>query len=253
MPIEKYESKFVELFDPVFVNLKVNVPKKIEPVFKNVDKINFLYQLVDTGNIEIVELKNKVVLASIPVYEFETFPFEAVNGDLIFIMNREACKSKWKAEQARTYKEAVSKSTKFTIENRFKQLKEKYIDYQLERKVNFAFIENADHLHTQLRSLITLQQTQSKFVPKTKKFQEGCGQGFLRNILESIPGVSRDVSNALLDKYGSFEALERGLKCKEEFLSVIIKEENGRRRPIPEKVYEKINAAFRSTDPAARV
>ncbi|KAM0679877.1 hypothetical protein GINT2_002049 [Glugoides intestinalis] len=250
---EKYESKFVELFDPVFVNLKINMPRKIEALFKSIDKINFLYQLVDTDSIEVVELTSKRVLVRIPVYDFQEFPFEALSKDLIFIVNREVCKSKWKAEQSRNYKEAVNKSTKFTIENRFKELKENYINFQLERKVNFVYIDSSEHLHAQLRSLITLQQVPPKFVPKTKKFQEGSREGFIRNILEAIPGVSQDISKAILEEYDCFEALERGLKSKEEFLSILIKEENGRSRSILEKVYQKIYTALKGTDPGARL
>ncbi|ELA42675.1 uncharacterized protein VICG_00427 [Vittaforma corneae ATCC 50505] len=83
-------NAFRELFDPVFVNLRVMIPRKIEKIFKGVDRIDFMYDFIDSNYIEIVEMQSGNTFFRIFTCDYEHFPFkdkneltnelEAVNG-----------------------------------------------------------------------------------------------------------------------------------------------------------------------------
>ncbi|ELA42676.1 uncharacterized protein VICG_00428 [Vittaforma corneae ATCC 50505] len=140
------------------------------------------------------------------------------------------------------------KNVRFTEDSILKELKMKYLEYQIENHINFIFIEDSQFLHSQLRSLISLRKEKDRYTPKTRKFCEYQKREFLKNILETIPGVSQNISNAILGKYSDVNSVVKGLLNKELFMSIKVIDENGGLRDMPEKVYLKLYNTFYSND-----
>lgn len=249
------ECKCVGVFDPVFVNLKVFIPKKIERILKSTVKIGFIYEIYEDSTIKIVDMKDMNVIVQIPTYDFDQFPFDDTvpNENLIFIFNRDRVRNELKVKQTKKFREAVSKNIKFDNENTFGVLRNKYIDFQIKNMTNFVFIENPETFHSQLRSVLSLKNENYKYAPKSKKFLETQESEFFRSILENMPGVSRSISNSILDCYKDFESLEKALEKKENFTRIQIRDENGATRGFPEKIYNKLYKAFKSTDPTDKI
>lgn len=249
------EYKCTGVFDPVFVNLKIFIPKKIERIVKNVDKIGFIYEINDHHVIKIVNIKDEAMILEIPTYDFDQFPFESTfsSEQVIFIFNKERVKNELKSKQIKKFKEAIEKQVKFDNEDVFKSLRNKYIDFQIKNLTNFVFIESSEAFHSQLRSILSLKKEDYKYTPKSKKFLESEKSEFFRNILENIPGVSRSISNAILSCYGDINSLEKALEKKENFTVIEVKDENGTVRGFPEKIYNKLFRVFKLTEPDEKI
>lgn len=258
--VDQCGNTLKELFDPVFVNLRVKIPRAIEKIFKGVDRIGFMYDLVDSDYIEVIEMSSKDVFFRILTCEYEHFSFgdksklsnevkatggRATNrGEIVFVFGRERFKNRCKVEQNKKYKESISKSLKFTEDNIVKELKMKYLEYQIENHINFVFIDDSQLLHTQLRSLVSLRKEESRYIPKTRKFSEDQKREFLKNILETVPGISQSVSNAILEKFSSMNSVVKGLLDKKMFMSIRMSDEHGGLKSVPEKVYWKLYRTF---------
>lgn len=234
-----------EAFDPLFMSSKVKIPRSIEKLFKGVESVGFMYEIVETDYIEAVDMKNGELVFKVYTSRYETFPFDGDEAGLIFVTDRESFKTRHKAEQKKRYKESIAKAQKFVEDSAPKDFRKKYLDYQIRTGANFVFIDTPEHLHAHMRSLINMKQSEEKYVPKTKKFNEGDKGAFLKSVLESISGVSSTLSGAIVEVYPSMGALSDGVRNEALFTSV---RETGQ-RGMNEGVYAKILKAFTSEDP----
>lgn len=232
-------------FDPVFANLKVVVPRNIEGIFKAVESISFMYELANTDYIKLIDITTEKTLLSIFFSSYETFPFEEAKLEGIsFIFGREAYRNRYKTERNKKYKEAFEKNLKFIEKSGPKDMQMKYLKYQIYEKANFVFIDDAKALHTHLRSLASLVRVEDRYVPKTKKFAEEDKEGFLRCVLEGVPGVSPNISRAIVERFKTVNSFVAGLLDREEFMKIKITDENNGVRNMPEKVYLKLFKGF---------
>lgn len=232
-----------ELFDPLFINLKIKVPKKLEKIFKGVSNINFLYEIVENDYLEIIDLTDQRILYKIYTCEYDRYDFNRNDiKNIIFIFGREQFKLKCKVEQKKKYKESINKNVKFVEDGYLKDLRMRYLEYQIEKHTNFIFIEEPEIFHSQIRSIISIGKEEKGYTPKTSKFEELEKREFIKNILETIPGISEEIASLIAEIYPNINDLEEGLNNKEKFIQI------GKKRNITEKVYLKIYKAFKSSN-----
>lgn len=232
-----------ELFDPDFVNLKIKIPKKIERIFKNIESISFLYEMIGGDYIEIECLESHEIERRIGIFEYEKFNFNKESG-MIFLYGRDAFEKRYRTEQKKKYKESVTKKIQYNVEDEAKMLRKRYQQYQVYYNINIVFIEGGDNLHSNLRSIARMSKEEKMYVRKTGKYDESTKKEFLANIIGLVPGISYEVSKAIIKTYGSLNELIEGLKDKERFMNMKIEDENSSPRKINERMYERICKLF---------
>jgi hypothetical protein len=179
-------------------------------------------------------------------------PFPGISIPLILIFDKEKFRIQSKALANRKFKESIATNTTFNEDSSFKILKENYLIYQARNRVNFVFIENSEHLHSTIKSFVSISREKSAYTPKTKKFDVNEKSSYLKNLIQFIPGISEAIGNAIVTKYNSMTGLIEGLKDKETFCRIKITDE-GCERNMPVKIYEKLYKALLSSDSEERI
>jgi len=239
-------SNFKERFNPGFLNLKVKVPLQIEKVFKGVETIEYMYEFVDSSRIQLVDLTSGAVIHTILTAEYENFCFDNCTDKLVFVFGREAFRTRSKTEQAKRYKDSVLKGDRFVENSTLRDLRGKYFDHQVKYGVNFVFIDGPEHLHSQLKSLMSIGKDEGEYIPRTKRFGGDQKTEYLINLLGSIPGVSQETSSAIVGRFPNMQSLTDALQDEQLFTSIQVVDKNGGYRRITEKVYNRIYRAFYS-------
>lgn len=247
MKEEVLVSNNLEIFEPCFVGITISIPRSIETFLKNVDKILFVYEIVHDKHILVIDQESKTCIKRVYTENFGTFDFSLclkdLQTDLVFIFGAEKFKQEQAAEIKKRYKEAVKNRDLTEIPDLYAEKRRKFIEYQIENKVNFVFIESSEFFHRQLKSLVDIIRKNDIYVPKTKKFTVNDKYGYLKNLLMSVPGVSQSIAVCILDRFPNLESLIVGLSNKEEFCRLVINEGNGTRK-MPVKVFDRLVKAF---------
>jgi hypothetical protein len=293
------------VFDPTFISIKIEFPKKYENILKGVSEIPFLYELKHTNVIKIIDLTKRSIIGEIETECFgdlnnkkynggylmgsnttdrnsskkaikadqdvlntfdqpvssqtesrnihdksaigqstidrPAFSQTSIKSKIYFVFGKDVFKAKCKIESNKRYKDSVRSNVKFVDSFEYKKIKENYLILQIEKLINFVFIENSEHLHSQLKSFVSILRQDDQFVPKTKKFNENKKKDFMKNLLKMIAGVSESIASTIAEAYSSFEELEKALIEKDRFLNLRIVNET---RGIPEKIHKKIYKAL---------
>jgi len=242
-----------DIIDPVFVNLEVRIPKKIEKIFKSVSEIRYLYSIVDQDYIEMYDTYENRSLIKVFVANFEDFTFSATPSSHInFIFNKDRYKRSVNQEIRKKYKESLQKNTQFDEFNHYNCLKDKYLTYQIQQHVNFVFINDGTFFHIQIKNLISILRSKDCFVPKAKKSDDK--SEYIVNFLSSVPGVSTNVAKHIAAKYNSFESIAAALENRSEFCKLQIYDESGKTsRFLPEKIFERLYKIFLSKKPNEKI
>lgn len=246
---ENLSSKInVDIIDPVFTNIQIEIPRKIETLFKSVEEIKYIYKITDTDFISIYDTARKVSLKQIRVCFFENFNFnDKYYQELFFICNREKYKRKLKSEQRINFKKSLKNNVKFEDADAFETLRQEYFQYQIDKKCNFVYIDNGESLHRSLKSIVSFLQTNDEFIPKTKKVETK--QKFIEAFLAAIPGVSTNLALQISLKYNSFSLLQKALEDKDKFCIINMDDVSGQTiRVIPDKIYFRIYKSLLGND-----
>lgn len=235
------------IVDTVFINLEIKIPKSIEKFFKDVEKVDFVYSFSNLDQIEILDLSDNKILYKISVDYFESFPFQNNSTEIIFILGKNDFKKKCKLEMNRNFKKSLDGNKKFIEVDRFEILKKKFINYQIENSRNFVFINDPRHLHMQIKNLVHIIKTRTDYFPKVKKADDKTE--FLNNFLQKIPGVSENISAAILNKYRTFDEIQDSLIGNREMLELKVFDKNGENyRNISVKLFERLKKVFLSEE-----
>lgn len=235
----------IPVFDPILMSVKVIFPIKYESIFKGVSEIPFLYEFTENTEIQIFDLLYKNKIVEIETGDFEAFADSNSRAKFCFIFGKEQFKLQNKLQTNKKYKESIKTKTFFKDELKYKSIKENYLKIQIERLVNFVFIEGPDHLHSQLKSLVSIYRDKEQYIPKTKKFDVTEKREYIKNLIQMISGVSERIGKAIVEEYKTLGELENGLLNKEQFCQLKIADGE---RGISEKLYNKLYKAFHSSD-----
>ena len=245
-----------DIIDPTFLNFIIEVPRKIEKIFKEVEKIKFVYKIIEGNVINIKEMSSSVVKLSIFADNFEDFIFSReIESNLIFIFGRQSYKSKLKALLNKEYKESIKKGTKFSSLSCYDKIKTKFYEFQIDNCKNIMYIDDADTLHKHIRNAVSIVSKDSTYIPKVKTFKEEKKTELMKSLLKNIPGVSDNVSESICEKYNTFESLRRALlDSPEDLYSIrIYDNEKINYRNLPEKIVEKLKVAFLGENPDLKI
>lgn len=142
--------------------------------------------------------------------------------NLIFLYRFKEYESILRKEDKKEYLESLSNGTPFSRNNKLEEERLEIFQFQIENKVNFFYIENGEDLTFALKRIILFKET--SYVPKVKKFSDD-REGFLINMLKTIPGISKNVSTAIAKKFGRLEDI---IKCKD-FSGIRVFDDDGKK------------------------
>ncbi|ELQ75683.1 hypothetical protein THOM_1355, partial [Trachipleistophora hominis] len=126
---------------------------------------------------------------------------------LIFLHNLKNLEKQIKKKENSNFLSSLENRTQYQSENEFSAIKQELFSFQMVNKVNFIHIENANDILIALKNIIRYKE--AVFVPKVKKCKDK--NKFLMNLLEFIPGVSKNVSRAIVNTYKSLNDI---VKCE---------------------------------------
>lgn len=236
------------IIDPDFINCILSIPKKIENLFCKIEKINFVYKIVSVDFISIT-YTTKVGKFDIFVDYFENFNFpEDAPSNIIFIIGRQNYCCNEKNLNTRKYKNSVLNGSVHSQTSIYKELRQKYLKYQIDKNINIVYIENSADLHNFIKNISVIAQKDKKYFPKVKSYVKDKKQELMMGLLKQISGISESVARCLCEEYKDLRNLRRKL-IVEEFMmrELIIYDENRvNKRVLGEKIVNKLKRAFLS-------
>lgn len=255
-PVVPFPAVSPSVIDPAFLNCTIDLPRKIEKLFKNTNRINVIYRIVDGDCIIIKHVSKGIKPYHVYVDSFHTFSFPPnPQTHIIFITGRLEFKTAFKTQQAREYKESIVNGAVFVGEDKYRELRMQYLKYQLETKVNIIFIDGADELHRHTKNIATIIEKDTRYVPKVKTHPIGSKTDFMKNTLKQISGVSENVARCICEKYNDFRSLRKALlEHREEIASLTVYDETKvNTRVLGDKICQKLSHAFTSNDRSKRI
>ncbi|KCZ81030.1 hypothetical protein H312_01577, partial [Anncaliia algerae PRA339] len=106
------------------------------------------------------------------------------------------------------------------------------IGLQIERGINISYIESSADLIRELRSVIK-SFTKEEYVPKVRK--QNTTKGFLANLLEMVPGISKNAAKSLAKYFDSLNDMVRQIDTFQFQEVEIINEANSTKRKFGKK------------------
>ncbi len=238
------------VIDPEFSDCVVIIPEKIEKLFKSVEKIKFIYRIEMQEYIRI-NLPKTGKEFNIFIEYFEKFTFPIVSpSNLIFIVGRNAYIANEKNKMMREYKKSVENGTKYRDEGVHKEMRAKYFQYQIEKGINFIYIESGEELHSAIRNISILLQKNRRYLPRVRSYNKEDKKDLMKMVLGRIPGISENILSCLCEKYETIRHLRKALVEEIEVVKNlrIHNEDNTSQRILGDKICNKLKKAFLSSN-----
>ncbi|KCZ77105.1 hypothetical protein H311_01886, partial [Anncaliia algerae PRA109] len=214
--------------DLLFYSYDIILPN----ILSTFEDLTFNYSFLPGNRIRI--LKDKLVIYEIEVYQIEEFiDQEKISTDLIFILGRNKLRNKCKTEEYKKYKECVLEEKEYLKEETlYDKIRAKIIGLQIERGINISYVESSADLIRELRSVIK-SFTKEEYVPKVRK--QNTTKGFLANLLEMVPGISRNATKSLAKYFDSLNDMISQIDTFQFQEVEIINEANSTKRKFGKK------------------
>lgn len=184
--------------DPVFIPYHFSIPDILKR-YGNDLKLNFNFH---NENSVIIKDLESMAERSFPVVNCTTELKNMSNyktEKLIFLYNMKNLEKNIRKKAKDSYLSSLEKRTLYQDANELTTVKQDLFNFQMENSSNFICIESANDLLIALKNIIRYKE--SVFVPKVKKYTDK--NKFLMNMLEFIPGISKNVSRTIVDTYKS--------------------------------------------------
>lgn len=201
--------------DPLFYPYDFIIPLRIKRFVKNAP---FRFSLRESCFLEILEKGNVRM-------KFEVADFKDLENDfcakteIVLIFNRRLFRQRLVAEENMSYKNAITQQTRYERgKNVFKDISTRSIEYQVKYKTNFISIDSREDLLREIKCIVKSISDQKEYIPKVKTFVDDPGV-FASYIISTIPGISKAVASALLERFESLYLVARFLKnCSQQDL-----------------------------------
>lgn len=227
--------------DPLFYQYMFVIPHKIKRFISNP---SFNHTFDNSNYLKV--FKNESLALEIQIFDFKGDEID-MSTKLVFVINKKRIKQRFASEENKNYKNAITLNLDYQRgENRFKSMCVKILEYQIKHKVNLIEINNADDMLRELKSIAKNLESEKTYVPKVKTFEENQKE-FFCYILAMIPGVSKNLSNTLVDKFNNISAFFRFLQenDKETLENIEVwNEDQTKKRKLGEKQSELLKAFF---------
>lgn len=213
-PTKKQENKIKQVlpafYDPTLLNYKFIIPQKMLYMFKNINAALY-YEPSNNNKIEILKISNHLHLT----FDLLEYGDDLIfNTQIVFFIFKKKYIRKYKQKEATTFLRSLEERHKFCSDNKVNEYKHKLFLKQVEENVNFYFIESYNDLLVSLKAIVNSLERKVEYCLKVKRFKKDQKNEFLEYIVKNVPGIGKNVAQAVSNEYECFylfyQALKRG-------------------------------------------
>lgn len=255
-PLEKLvPENEPNVIGPGLLECRIEIPRKIELIFKSIPQIDFIYSIVEGDRIVIRRLDDNSVLKEIHTlyYGEEHLPphteSSSLNSlpELFFLFGRNEYEAKKRQELKRRYRNAIDKNEAFPDIEQNSSLRREWISYQVLTGNNIVYLNSGAELSTSLRNIMKTMNSRSVALPRLKTYREENKNGFVCQLLSNIPGMSSCAARCISERFPSLALLREAMRRDELGQLVVAEEDGSKRRRLSNRTLQKLNIAFCST------
>ncbi|KAM0677064.1 hypothetical protein BDAP_002355 [Binucleata daphniae] len=208
--VEVKHTKILPAFhDPIFLDYNFKIPKTLQKIIDSAKNINFTYEIEDSNNhFEICKDSNVIKRIDCMFYGEN---ITTNNTILFFIDQTKYVKRESKKEDAK-YKESITNKTKYKPKNIVQCYRQKIFMHQIKNKVNIFYLEYYEDLLCALKSIVKEIEKPRKYIQKVKTFGSNKKKEYCEYVIQSVPGISKNVANAISLYFENFSKFYNFLK-----------------------------------------
>lgn len=195
-PIAPVSYKILPAFhDPIFHTYTFNIPESLSGMLR--ESLPFTFQTVPHSRIEIFRDSTLISFYDILFYGNEIM-YESI---IIFVINKKKYLRTAKLEQSKEYKRSIAENRKYVESSELSEYEERLKHLQIRDGLNLFFIESCEDIISSLKAIVKGFCIKRNYIPKVKAFRDP--NMYLRYVISRIPGIGRNVGNAVGDRFGT--------------------------------------------------
>lgn len=247
-----------DILSPSLLNCRIEIPRKIESIFKSSKQINHIYTIIDDSKLLIKNMDDDTIIGSFYVMFYDE-NIESIlnkstnetNKRMIFIFGREAYLNNEKQKIKQIYKEIIDGNDQLNIKSTSEKKRKELLRYQVWNKWNIIFIETGDELNARLQSYMKALERIPTKIQKIPKYDETGKSNYMEQLILGIPGIGNAAAKCISNEFSTFKMLKDTLEGNPEMLAklIIVNERGTHQRVLGNNIVKKLQAVFLSDKP----
>ncbi|EQB61878.1 bos1-like vesicular transport protein [Vairimorpha apis BRL 01] len=239
--------------DPLFSELYVEIPFSLKIYLKNV---NFTYKFIENNSVNIKNIKTSELKIKLEVIEFENIEsIDPYNCKYFLILNKDKYKKQVQSKINKINKKYLENKVNniiqpdHKIDNKYESKREILFTLQINHKLNYFFIDDSPSFVREIQNIMKYLMKKTSNEIKTKTFTVDNNIQYLENLINKIPGIGKQVSSFISNKYKTlYNLLESDLE--NELENIIIEDNKSKKcRKLGKAQALKIIKVLRSDKP----
>ncbi|KAK0039178.1 vesicular transport protein [Biomphalaria pfeifferi] len=234
-----------DFVDPLFLDCSFLVPEALRSIVEKMSEKRFVYRFSEDSAFRMI--RGSECVYAMDVLDFEKEESADMLSSVVLVVNRSRYRNSAKTKQNSEYRAALEEGRRYLRAcDGYAERMNMLYRLQILRGTNFIFVDRSQDLLDAMKMILKHLSSKREHTPKTRMFGALQKTEHLQNLLQSIPGIGKNVAKCLSMHFKTIKELHAFLKkdngAMKEFR--IWSEDERHFRLLGERQCRKIRAVF---------